>query len=777
MRLEALRQFCGILPEPTLLLEADSKIAAVNPAAAELFRCPAAALLGKNFSDVTCDPVKFRNLMRMWERSRDVLPGSLSLRLDNRSIIDCRVQGGLLAPATENVTALIFLRLSDKNTATASFRALNDRMERLHAEIIESRRGEAILRFHKEWLRAILGSISDGVLATDCDGRISFMNRVAEQLTGWRGADARNQPVQAVFRVVNRTTRSAAANPVEIVLTEGIATGTVSDNLLISRDGSERPIADSAAPILDTAGVVSGAVLIFRDITEQRRTTEALRKSEERLRVALQNAPLILSTTDLELRYTWIHSLHPNFSEEVLGRRDDEIVPWDDVHELIELKQRVLNSGSGERKEITLKVGAETEAYDTTVEPLFGADGSLIGLTVAALDITERARAQAAIQRSEQEFHQLADSMPQIVWSARPDGHLDYCNERCYEFTGLSRKPGDNPTWEPALHPDDRKRWDETWRETVHSGHPLEIEYRFWDRGRGRYCWFLGRALPIRDDSGQVIRWFGTCTDIDYQKKLVEELRRMNEDLSQFAYSASHDLKEPLRMIAVYTQLLSRQFKSSLDETATEYVGYTIQGAHRMEALINDLLRYTAATEVNTLKATAVDSNLALQTALSNLKLSIEESGAEIQAAPLPTIRAHSIHIVQIFQNLIGNAIKYRSATPPCIRIRADRQGTGWVFSVADNGIGIPSRFHSHVFGVFKRLHSPAHSSGTGIGLAICKKIVERYDGRIWVESEEGKGSTFFFTLPDSMTDVDPSPLPGERKAGLGKPGRSSIEA
>jgi PAS domain S-box-containing protein len=770
MKPEPFRQFCEVLPEPTLLLEADTRIAAANPAAAELLCCRPSALLGKNFSDLTCDPVKLQKLMRMWERNRNLLPGSLNLRLADLSILDCRVQGGLLAPATEDTSALILLRLLDKNTATTAFRALNDRMEQLSAEVIESRRGEAILHAHKEWLRATLASISDGVLAAGCDGRISFMNRVAEQLTGWRDADARGQPVQTVFRIVNETTRSAVANPLDAVLAEGKATAATSDSLLISRDGSERPIADSAAPILDAAGAVAGAVLIFRDITEQRRATEALRKSEERLRVALQNAPLILSTTDRELRYTWIHSLHPAFSDNVLGKRDDEIVPRDNIHELIELKQRVLDSGNGERREITLKVGAEAEAYDITVEPLLGTDGSLIGLTVAALDITERARAQAAIQRSEREFHQLADSMPQIVWSARPDGHIDYCNERSYELTGLKRKSGRDPSWEPVLHPDDLKRWNETWRETVRSGHPLEIEYRFWDRGRGRYCWFLGRALPIRDDSGQVIRWFGTCTDIDYQKKLVDDLRRMNEDLSQFAYSASHDLKEPLRMIAVYTQLLSRKFSSSLDDTATEYVGYTIQGAHRMEALINDLLRYTAAAEVDTLKAAAVDSNLALQTALSNLRLSIEESGAEIQAAPLPIVRAHQIHVVQIFQNLIGNAIKYRSPAPPCIHIRADRKGTEWVFSVADNGIGIALRYHAHVFGVFKRLHSPSHSSGTGIGLAICKKIVERYEGRIWVESEEGKGSTFFFTLPDAVTDGNPPAVPDERREGSGVP-------
>ena len=463
---------------------------------------------------------------------------------------------------------------------------------------------------------------------------------------------------------------------------------------------------------------------------------EALRLYEERLRVALMNVPLVLYTTDRELRYTWIHGPHRDLSHEELPGK------------LLEVKQRVLDQGAGERKEIEIETGAGVQSYDVTIEPLLDAVGAIAGVTVAALDITQRTRAEAAIQRREQDFRELADSMPQIVWAARPDGYLDYYNERWYEFTGFPRGKGGDTSWAPILHAADVEYCHNTWYGAVLSGQPYEIEYRFWDRSSGRYRWFLGRALPVKDEAGNVIRWFGTCTDIDQQKRLVEKLRAANEDLNQFAYSASHDLKEPLRMVAVYSQLLQRKLENQVDRETAEYLGYTIQGAQRMETLVYDLLMYTEAATVDIVKTAEVDSNVALQTALSNLRLSIEESGAGIDAGHLPVVRAHEVHVVQLFQNLIGNAIKYRSVEQSRIRVLAEQHGAEWMFSVADNGIGIAPKYHSQIFGVFKRLHTRVHSPGTGIGLAICKKITERYGGRIWVDAEEGRGSTFYFTLP-----------------------------
>ena len=232
-----------------------------------------------------------------------------------------------------------------------------------------------------------------------------------------------------------------------------------------------------------------------------------------------------------------------------------------------------------------------------------------------------------------------------------------------------------------------------------------------------------------------------------------QALRRANDDLEQFAFSASHDLREPLRTVAVYTELLKRHFGDKLDAKAATFVGYTVSGARRMEALMNDLLSYVQAARGTDEEPPAVDSNQVLIMTLANLQTAIQESGASIRSDDLPYVPVHAVHLEQLFQNLIGNAIKYRNGATPQIEIAARRSShQEWTFYVKDNGIGIDPQYAKQVFGIFKRLHSSESYSGTGIGLAICQKIVERYGGRIWVESELGKGATFCFTLPAAQS-------------------------
>jgi light-regulated signal transduction histidine kinase (bacteriophytochrome) len=227
-----------------------------------------------------------------------------------------------------------------------------------------------------------------------------------------------------------------------------------------------------------------------------------------------------------------------------------------------------------------------------------------------------------------------------------------------------------------------------------------------------------------------------------------QELRRANEDLNQFAYSASHDLQEPLRMVSIYSQLLRKQYGDRLDSRAHQYLQYSIDGSRRMETLLADIRAYTQAATPGNTQTEAVDSNVVLEKALVNLEGGIAESGAQITHDPLPVLNLQEVHLLQLFQNLIGNSIKYRSKEAPVIAITARREPDSWLFSVRDNGIGIDPQYKEQIFGLFKRLHSREDYAGTGVGLAICQKIVERYRGRIWVESELGRGSTFFFTLP-----------------------------
>jgi PAS domain S-box-containing protein len=376
------------------------------------------------------------------------------------------------------------------------------------------------------------------------------------------------------------------------------------------------------------------------------------------------------------------------------------------------------------------------------------------GLVVAHVDITERKHLEDTIRRSEARFRELADAMPQIVWSAGPDGKVDYLNRRWHELSGVPPGEVGEESWLAAVHPDDRDRAIAGWRQAVAAGKPLQMEIRL--RMAGQDCrWHLARALPVHDEHGGVLRWYGTCTDI-HDLKAAEgrlqvaaaELSRSNIDLEQFAYVASHDLQEPLRQVSGHLGLIRKRMADKLAPVERDLLGFAIDGATRMAALISDLLAYSRVGRGQS-GFSDVDMEAALRTAVANLSTAIRESGAVITHDPLPTIRASQALMPQLLQNLLGNAIKYRHAQrPPRIHFSAVDNGDHWLFSIRDNGIGIPPHEQGRIFAIFYRLHGRKDYSGTGIGLAICKRIVEHHCGRIWVESDEGQGATFHFTIP-----------------------------
>jgi light-regulated signal transduction histidine kinase (bacteriophytochrome) len=258
----------------------------------------------------------------------------------------------------------------------------------------------------------------------------------------------------------------------------------------------------------------------------------------------------------------------------------------------------------------------------------------------------------------------------------------------------------------------------------------------------------------MRDSAGRISMWIGSDTDIDEQKKSEVELRRLNDDLKQFAFAASHDLQEPLRMMTSYSQLLVKGYQGNLDGEAAICVDFVTRGAERMRDLLADLLSYTRVTADEQEPSEFLDLNLILDGVQQDLSSVIETSGAVIIRDALPTLCLHEAHARQLFQNLISNAIKYKSNSPPIIQVRATRELSHWRFAVSDNGMGIEPEYHQTIFGVFKRLHGKT-IPGTGIGLAICQRVVERYGGRIWVDSRLNEGSTFYFTLPLAKEQIN----------------------
>jgi len=257
----------------------------------------------------------------------------------------------------------------------------------------------------------------------------------------------------------------------------------------------------------------------------------------------------------------------------------------------------------------------------------------------------------------------------------------------------------------------------------------------------------LYNTSVYRDETGKAVGVFAAARDITEQRRVEEELASSNKELEHFAYVASHDLQEPLRMVSSYTQLLEKRYKGKLDADADEFIRYVVDGASRMQGMINALLAYSRVGRQG--KAfEPTDCNVILDNALTNLEVAITESKAEVTHDPLPTVVADAAQLTEVFQNLISNGIKFHGEDLPRIHVGAEQKEDRWLFSVRDNGIGIDPQYHDRLFAIFQRLHSKTEYPGTGIGLALCKRVVELHGGRIWVESEVGKGSTFYFTIP-----------------------------
>jgi len=306
-------------------------------------------------------------------------------------------------------------------------------------------------------------------------------------------------------------------------------------------------------------------------------------------------------------------------------------------------------------------------------------------------------------------------------------------------FTGHPPTDALGQGWLEAVHPDDRAG-------LAKGG---EHEYRL-ARTDGSYAWIHEVARPLRDQDGQPAGSLASGIDITESRQFQEKLQQSNAELEQFAYVASHDMREPLRMINSYMGLIERRMGTELSDEIKEFIAFARDGAQRMDRLIQDLLQYSRIGRLSAPRS-MVDLNQCLDQAKNLLGLAMAEQNASIVAGPLPTLFASADDMVRLFQNLIANAIKYRQpGLPPRVEIAAQRQTGAWCISVSDNGIGISREFHERIFRIFQRLHARnEHGGGSGIGLSICKKIVESHGGRIWVDSPgPNQGAVFSFTLP-----------------------------
>jgi len=375
-------------------------------------------------------------------------------------------------------------------------------------------------------------------------------------------------------------------------------------------------------------------------------------------------------------------------------------------------------------------------------------------------EANQRALAEEASRCSEERLRMAVEAAEMGTWFWNIEKDEINWSEKFRSLFGLTSDAKLNyQAFLDVTHPDDRQRIDQTVRNALELDVPYDIEYRaVWPDSSVH--WIAAKGRAHRSPDGVAVDMQGIVMDVTGRKKAQEmlqhqetlerrsaDLKRSNDELQQFAYIAAHDLQEPLRMVASYTQLLARRYKGRLDSDADEFIGYAVDGAHRMQLLIGDLLAYCrVGTKGKELRE--ISSEAALEQALLNLQGVIQESGGVVTHDPLPSVIADGAQLVQLFQNVVGNAIKYRGVELPRVHVLAKKNDDReWIFSIQDNGLGIDPQYFEKIFVMFQRLHGREEFSGTGIGLAVCKRIAERHGGKIWVESKPGKGSTFYFNL------------------------------
>jgi PAS domain S-box-containing protein len=650
-------------------------------------------------------------------------------------------------------------------------------------------------------LSAIVDSSDDAIISKDLNGVVTSWNKSAERLFGYSAAEAVGKSIAELLIPADRQEE-------EPKILERLRRGERIDHFETVRrckDGSLLDISLTISPVKDSAGRIIGASKIARDITDRKRIESAVQSLNAQLTADLsavtrmqQLSTRLVQADDFpqllgEIMDAGIEITNADMGNiqlleggvlKIVSQRGFK-EPFLDFFNQVHDGQAACGSALQNRERVIVQdvsqspVFADSHMRDVMLAagvlavqstPLISRSGQLLGmfsthfrsphipterelrlldvLARQAADLIERKRAEAALIASEVKFRQLAEAGPQIIWLSGPRGDLEFVNQRWVEFSGLDYEATRDPEQlAQRLHPEDHLL--DHWGKSVATGTPFELEARL--RGKdGEFRWFMMRSVPVRDEGGEIVRWVGTSTDIHHNMVLQLELKRANHDLEQFAYSASHDLQEPLRSIKIYGELLVGRHGSKLTGEAREFLEFLHAGASRMEMLVRDLLAYTQVTKLEA-PSEPIEAGDVLASTLESLSQTIIESGASVTYDSLPAVRIHATHLRQLFQNLIGNAIKYRSPDrAPAIHVSAERKNGSWAFSVRDNGIGIEPEYYKFIFGLFKRLHTEDEYSGTGLGLAICQRIVERYHGRIWVESEPGQGSTFRFEVPSN---------------------------
>ncbi len=745
------RRFLEQAYEGVWVVDGTGRTEYVNARMAEMLKCPQAdQLIGRSAFDFV--PTGDSNLLKAQFASR--LAGDARERYEVR----LRCFDG----------SVLWASVSGSNVFDHEGAAVG-RMA-LFTDIADRKRDEEVLRESQQRLELALEAAELGTFELDLVSRTVTASQRTCAMFGFDRAPA--TPEDWIARI-HPEDRERVASELQTSIAGPARFDTA--NRVLRQNGSMVWVVARAVPVMDTTGRAVRLVGVAQDVTSQRQDEQVRERERGLLRAIIDNIPVMLCLYDPRLN---TFELNQEF-QRVLGWSTQEANAGDFLAKVypdpsykrgaIEYMQSL--APGWRDMNATAKNGERVASEWANIRL---ADDRMIGI---GIDTRERMAARdellRAVQLHEQQFRMfdgVASTTPDFVYLFDRQGRFLYANRRLLEVWGMELRDVIGKTC--------RELGYEQWHHDMHMREiaqvietktPIKGEVPFKAPLTGIFGVYEYIFSPVLGPDGEVETIAGTTRDVTDRKRVEESLRsaneqltRVNHDLEQFAYSASHDLQEPLRNVSAYSQLLHRRYAGTLGDDGEMFLGYIVDGAQRMGQLLSDLLAYTRAGSEDDAPVALTDCEAVLERVVAGLDQTVQHTRAVITHSRLPSLCIYPGHMQQVFQNLIGNALKYRKeGEAPRVHVHAEAQNGAWQFSITDNGIGIAPEYHERIFGMFKRLHSDTEKySGTGMGLAICQRIIERYGGRVWVESDVAAGSTFRFTFPIARTsDATTGPL------------------
>jgi PAS domain S-box-containing protein len=707
-------------PDAVVLIDSEGHIVLVNAQTERLFGWPRAELIGKPVEILV--PERYRKHHAV---HRDAYFGEPKVREMGAGI----ELWGLRKDNTEFPLEISLspLRTERGNYATASIRDISDRKKA------------------QQQFRALLETAPDAMVIIDQHGTIQLVNAQTEQLFGYRREALIGKKVEILVpeRLRERHVghRSGYFNAPKV---RGMGAGLELAGR--RKDGSEFPIEISLSPLETEGGTWATAAV--RDISDRKREQDAA----SRLAAIVESSNDAILGKDLDGVITsWnkaAEKLYGYSAPEAIGQNVHMLLPADRASEQDEILARIRRGEQIQHFE-TVRLAKDGRHIDVslTISPIHTAGGRLVGASTIGRDISEQ-------KKAEQRFRALLETAPDAMVIIDSRGCIKLVNAQAEHIFGYHRDEMIGQTME-ILVPE-RMRGRHTGHRTGYFAspkpRPMGAGLELWGRRRDGSEFPIEISLsPMQTDEGI---WVTAAVRDITDRKAVEEklaryaenLKQSNQELEQFAYVASHDLQAPLRNVVSFTQLLLQEFPDRFEGKAHEYMHFVVESGKQMQALIKDLLAFSRVGRQDA-KLMPTNCEDVLRQVESQMAAIVRERGVRLTHDPLPAVMGAPHEINQLLQNLIGNAIKFQPGENPRVHVSAKRDSNYWEFSVRDWGIGIKPEYQNKIFQIFQRLHTPAEYDGTGIGLALCQKIVTRHGGRIWVESKPGEGSTFYFTL------------------------------